>query len=216
MSTVEFIFLGIILIALIFTSKIASKKKLEFKGSADKFLTAYKFEKVSSISSELYRHGFSIFDLGEDGLIENILQKVNSSNETYIFDYKYSANNQAQQLSTQRAVFIKFPNDLLYNFDLKPESIYDKLKQAIGYEDIDFAEFKIFSRKYALHSSDRNKIEKQFPHELMKVLETKDGVFIESRRNCILLYNNEWHELSEHEPLYTEATKYKELLLASI
>ncbi len=148
---------------------------MEFKSSADNFLIAYNFEKVSSISAELYGHGFSIFDLGEDELIENICQKVNSSNETYIFDFKYSANNQAQQLSTQRAVFIKFSNDLLYDFDLKPESNYDKLKQSICYEDIDFVEFKEFSRKYALHSSDRNKIVKQFPHELMKILEKKDG-----------------------------------------
>lgn len=195
---------------------MATKGKLTFNVLSNKFLVAYKFEKVITISSELYKNGFSIFDLGDYELIENILKKVNQTDETYIFDYKYATSNQATQLATQRVVFIKFSNDLLYNFDLKPESFYDKLKQTIGYEDIDFADFKEFSKRYALHSLERKKIEKFFPHELMKILAKKDGVFIESRKNCLLIYKKEWHEFSEYEPLYEETLKYKQLLLASI
>ncbi|WNC67832.1 hypothetical protein RI845_15050 [Thalassotalea nanhaiensis] len=215
MSTFDLIFFGALLIALIFTSKIAKKRKSKFQKSTNNFLSAYEFEKVTSIPSEIYRHGFSIFDLGGDELIENILQKVNRSCKTYIFDYKYSPNNQATQLTTQRAIFIKLSNDLLYNFNLKPEGVIDKIKQAIGYEDIDFDDFKEFSRKYALHSSERLKVEEQFPHELINILEKTDGMFIEARKNCLLIYNKSEHEYSEYEPLYLEANKYKELILAS-
>jgi hypothetical protein len=104
----------------------------------------------------------------------------------------------------------------MYNFDLKPEKIFDKIKQQLGYEDIDFQEFKEFSKKYALHSLDRETVEAKFPNELMKILQNRDEVFIESRKNCMLIYNKDGHEFSAYESFYTESTKYKELLLASI
>jgi hypothetical protein len=215
MSTVDFIFWGGLLIALIFTSKIVDKRKLKLQRSTDKFLTAYNFEKVISISSELYRNGFSIFDYNEYETVENIVKKENRTDEIYMFDFK-CAYNHGSRTATQRAIFIRFPNHSMYNFDLKPESVFDKIKQKFGSEDIDFQEFKEFSKKYALHSQDRKTIEANFPNELIKILENKDGVYIESRKNCMLIYSKVNHEFSEYEPLYKEAIKYKELLLASI
>ncbi len=213
MSTVDFIFLGVLLIALIFSSKIAAKRKLEFQGLTSQFLTTYNFEKVTFISSDLYKQGFSIFDLNSYEQIENILKKNNRADDTYIFDFNYANNNGSV---TQRAIFIRFPNKTMYNFDLKPEKMFDKIKQKLGSEDIDFQEFKEFSQKYALHSLDRKTVEAKFPNELIKILQNKDGVIIESRKNCMLIYNKDGHGFSAYESFYTEATKYKELLLASI
>ncbi|QBY04924.1 hypothetical protein E2K93_11255 [Thalassotalea sp. HSM 43] len=218
MSEVDLVFLIVILVVGVFTSKLATKKKADFKESADKFISAYGFKRVTSISSELHRHGFSIFDLDEDGLLENILLKTNASSDVYLFDFQYSIKDggRSSQSATQRVAFIKLNNDLLYSFDLKPESYFDKIKQAIGFEDIDFDDFKKFSNKYALKSSDKERVEKSFPQKLMKMLEEKEGVFIEARKNCILIYIKGGHELSAYEPLYNDAVAYKKLLIESV
>ncbi|WP_394172043.1 hypothetical protein [Thalassotalea litorea] len=218
MSEVDLVFLVVILIVGVFTSKLATKRKAKFKISADKFISTYGLERITSISSELYRHGFSIFDLDDDGLLENILIKTGSSDDVYIFDFKHVKKDggRTSQLATQRVAFIKLKNDLLYSFDLKPESYFDKFKQAIGFEDIDFNDYKVFSNKYALNSSDKEKVEKCFPQKLMKILEEKEGVFIEARKNCILIYNKGEHELSAYESLYNDAVMYKKLLIESV
>ncbi|TLU67502.1 hypothetical protein FE810_00675 [Thalassotalea litorea] len=215
MSEVDLYFLATVVILAFITSLMARKKKDQFKESADKFISSHGFKKVNTISSNVYKKGFNIFALDDDGQIENILFKKVHSKDIYIFDFKYIINsgNGNSRTASQRVVYVQLPGELLYQFELKPEGFFDKVKQAIGFEDIDYDDYKEFSKKYALTALNKEIIERNFPPELMKELVNKNGVCIEARSDCILIYNNSEHQYSAYEALYKDVLTYTDILV---
>jgi hypothetical protein len=220
MSTFDVIFWGLLLIALIVTTRIATKREKKFAATRDQFIAKHSFIEDGYVYSEISNHGFSLIDKasGNYGDYEatNVLSKLKGTDEFFIFDFRYTPKNSdkstASKLATIRAVLIKFEDRELPNFELLPENIIEKIKQVFGSSDIDFEKYPDFSKKYVLRSSEPNSLKKTFPERLIQYLESKDGIFIEARKKCLLIYKDEGGEFADYESLYKEAESINNFL----
>jgi MFS superfamily sulfate permease-like transporter len=74
------------------------------------------------------------------------------------------------------------------DFELRKEDQLDKLKQYIGIDDINFAEYPTFSSKYMLKGNEEEKIRLLFNQKLIEFLEQNDEYLLEAKHNDILIY----------------------------
>lgn len=213
MSTFDVIFWGLLLVALIVTTRIATKREKKFAVSIKQFISKHSFVEEGDVYSEISKHGFSLIDRasGNYGDYEttNVLRKLKGNDELFIFDFqytpKYADKSTASNLATIRAVLIKLKVREILHFDILPESIYEKVKQVFGSCDIDFEKYPVFSKKYVLKNYEADSLETTFPEGLIQYLERKDGIFIEARKKYLLIYKDKEGEFSDYETLYEEA-----------
>lgn len=160
MTTIDVILWGILLVALVVTTRIATKREKKFAVTRDQFVAKYSFIEKGDVYSAISKHGFSLIDKagGHYGDYEttNVLSKLKGNDHFFIFDFQYISNDAdkstASKLATIRAVLIKLNDRELPHFDLLPETVFEKIKQAFGSSDIDFEDYPEFSRKYVLKS----------------------------------------------------------------
>jgi hypothetical protein len=217
MSTFDIIFWGLLLVALIVSGRYASKREKKFAVTKDKFISRYGFEENGAVYRELHKHGFSLLSRSDDDYeITNVISKLGEKEDFFIFDFlhtpKYVDKSTAGKQATLRAVLIQFKIKELYNFELIPENIFEKIKQIFGSTDIDFDEYQQFSKRYVLKGEDQALIRKRFPKSLVKKLETKKGVCIEARESCLLTYNLGEGEFADYEYLYKDAMLFNRCL----
>ena len=220
MSTFDVIFWGLLLVALIVTTRIATKREKKFAVTRNQFIAKHSFIEGGYVYSEISNHGFSLIDRASGNYADyeatNVLSKLKGNDEFFIFDFRYtpkhSDKSTASKLATIRAVLIKFKDRELSNFELLPENIIEKIKQVFGSSDIDFEKYPSFSKKYVLRSSEPDYLKKTFPERLIQYLESKDGIFIEVRKKCLLIYKDEGGEFADYESLYKEAESINNFL----
>jgi hypothetical protein len=213
MTTFDIIFWGVLLVALIVTTRIATKREKKFAVTREQFIAKYSFVEEGYVYSEISKHGFSLIDRasGNYGDYEatNVLSKLKSNDHFFIFDFQYTPKHAdkstASKLATIRAVLIKLKDREVPHFDLLPETVFEKIKQAFGSSDIDFENHPEFSRKYVLKSYGSDDLKVTFPERLVQHLESRDGFFIEARKKYLLIYKNEGGEFADYEALYKEA-----------
>ena len=213
MTTLNVIFWVLLLIALIVASRIGSKREKKFAVSKNGFMAKYSFSEEGYIYSDVCKQGFLLIDRASgsygDYEVTNVLRKLIDNDEFFIFDFQYtpkhSDKSTAAKLATIRAVFIRVGDRNLPNFELLPETMFEKIKQLFGSSDIDFDGYPDFSKKYVLKSTEPGELKKCFPERLIQYLEGKDGIFIEARKQCLLVYKDEGGEFADYENLYKEA-----------
>ena len=213
MSTFDIIFLGLILIALVITGRYATKREKKFSVSKEHFLSKYAFIENGTVYRGLHKHGFNLLSrTNGDYEITNVISKLGDKEDIFIFDFlhtpKYTDKSTATKQATLRAVFIQFKVKELYDFELIPENIFQKIKQVFGATDIDFNEYKEFSKRYVLKGVNQALVRDRFPKSLVKTLEMKKDVCIEARKSCLLTYNLEEGEFADYENLYKDAVLF--------
>jgi hypothetical protein len=220
MSTFDVIFWILLLVVLLVSTRIATKREKKFAVSKNQFIAKYSFIEEGYVYSEISKHGFSLIDRASgnygDYKATNVLRKLKDNDEFFIFDFQFTPKHvdksTASKLATIRVVLIKVKNRELFNFELLPESVFEKIKQVFGSCDIDFEKYPNFSKKYVLKSSEPDILKKTFPETLMEYLENKDGIFIEARKKCLLIYKAEGGEFADYESLYKDAESINNFL----
>jgi hypothetical protein len=97
-----------------------------------------------------------------------------------VFDYHFTVGGGKSQTVYHQTVCAVCDRRLrLPVFDLKPESIWNKLGALFGYEDIDFEEHPEFSRKYFLSGVGEAAVRALFRPEVRDTLEKRDGLSLE-------------------------------------
>jgi MFS superfamily sulfate permease-like transporter len=74
------------------------------------------------------------------------------------------------------------------DFALEPEQMWTKLSELSFGQDIDFDNHPQFSRKYYLRGDDEKAVRGFFTEDVIKFLESHDGVHIEAHKNKLLVY----------------------------
>jgi hypothetical protein len=217
MSTFDLVSIVIAIILLIITGMSLSKKEKKFAVTKQQFLAKYSFNEKGTIYRELHKHGFSLLDrASEDYEISNVVSKIKSDEEIYIFDFvytsKYSDKSNASAPSVIRAVFILLRQKTLFDFEVLPEGLWEKTKQLFGAKDINFEKYPEFSKKYVLRGEDSDLVRNRFPNALIKELESKKGICVEGREGCILTYNENEGQFSDYEKLYKNALAFNRSL----
>jgi hypothetical protein len=213
MSTYHIIFWVLLIIALLVSTQFAKKREKKLAVNKAKFCSKFSFLEKGHVYSEMHKHGFSLIDRASgyygDYETSSILSKVKDREEFCFFDFEYipkhADKSNTNKFSTIRAVLIRFRDRELYNFELRPENVIEKIKQVFGSSDINFEGHPEFSKKYVLTGTDPALIKARFPTVLIRRLESKSGFCIEARKTCLLIYNPEESEFEDYENLYKEA-----------
>lgn len=210
----------VLITALIVSSYFYSKRKRRFSISRDKFISKYSFKEADSIFTEMHKHGFNLLSKASGGYgeyeFDHVISKSFEKEEFFIFDFVYTPKSQnkstATGQATLRSVLIKLKDRELFTFELFPENIFEKIKQAFGVADIDFDEYKQFSKMYVLKGDDETRVRNTFSQPLIRKLESTKGMCIEARKSCLLIYNLNHGEFADYEALYKDAKSINEAL----
>jgi hypothetical protein len=125
-------------------------------------------------------HHFPLFNRGHSKRIRNLMEGSVDEIRVAVFDYHFTVGGGKSQTVHHQTVCAVCDRRLrLPVFDLKPESIWNKLGALFGYEDIDFEEHPEFSRKYFLSGVGEAAVRALFRPEVRDNLEKRDGLSLE-------------------------------------
>ncbi|MGB0863274.1 MAG: SulP family inorganic anion transporter [Saprospiraceae bacterium] len=85
------------------------------------------------------------------------------------------------------AQLVKFPFEIPV-FALEKEQFFDKVMNLVGFQDIDFEEFKVFSDKFLLIGHDEAKVRAFFTTKLVEFLSHEDIYHVESNGEALLIF----------------------------
>jgi len=105
-----------------------------------------------------------------------------------LFDYAYSAGRGPSYEQTVALFCSESIN--LPNFDLRPEGVFHKIGNAIGYQDIDFESHPRFSSSYLLRGEDENAIRRIFTDDVLTFFSNSTGLSVEARGNKLIYYRH--------------------------
>ena len=94
---------------------------------------------------------FGLFNHGHGRKTMNMICGETEDIQLAVFGYRYSTGGgQQQQVHTQTVISFQSPELALPEFALWPETVFSRIGQAFGSQDIDFESHPSFSRKYVL------------------------------------------------------------------
>ena len=112
-----------------------------------------------------------VFEKGWGQRCKNIMRGTFAGLQASIFDYSY-ITGRGRGARTWRQTVFAFSHDLsLPAFDLKPETLMERLLDAFNHKDIDFDSHPEFSRRYFLRSPRQEKTKELFTPELLTYLQ---------------------------------------------
>ena len=82
------------------------------------------------------------------------------------------------------SLLLKFPYQIPV-FSLEKEQLFDKVMSMVGFQDIDFEEFKVFSDKFHLIGRNETEVRAFFSSELIKFFNTHEIYHIESNGEAL-------------------------------
>ncbi len=85
---------------------------------------------------------------------------------------------------------VTFRNTRLPHFTLETETLFDKIFEAAGYDDIDFPEYPEFSKRYLLRGKDPDLIRRFFSDAMLKWFEGYRGYHMEALDHAVMIHYN--------------------------
>ncbi len=139
--------------------------------------------------------GFHLFSQGRSRKIRNLLHGVSGQLgipedvEVGIFGYRYTTGGgQHSRTTRQSVIYFRSPQLNLPQFALRPENLFHRIGDVLGYQDIDFDSYPTFSAKYLLRGNDERKVRDVFTHEVQAFFEAKEGVSTEGDGDQLIFY----------------------------
>jgi hypothetical protein len=132
---------------------------------------------------------YPLFSKGRAQKAANVIQGTTGDMEVTILDYQYTTGS-GKHAHTWKQTVVCFKSDALAlpSFELRPESLFDRLGAAFGGQDIDFEQYPAFSKKYVLRGTDEAQVRKVFTHEALRWLEAQPALCLEARGDRLLMY----------------------------
>lgn len=109
-----------------------------------------------------FSHDLALFGAGHlyNKIARNILEKNERGLIFLIFDYSYDMSGKYTTLYTQTVVRFHSAQRNWPVFGIRPEGVLDRLGAALGDMDVDFDEYPVFSRQYAVIGNTDDEIRK--------------------------------------------------------
>jgi hypothetical protein len=141
----------------------------------------------STLTDELSQ--FRLFSIGRNKEVKNVMSGAGDGTEFVVFDYKYRTGSGKNSSNHRQTVLLmRRPDWRFTQFELRPETLFTKLGQMLGKEDINFEGHPEFSRQYHLRGPDDEAIRRLFGGKLLAHLESNPGLCIEAAGRCVILY----------------------------
>lgn len=107
----------------------------------------------------------------------------------HIFDYKYTVAYGNHVKTYDQTVFFANSRELgLPAFIMKPENFGHKLGMYLGWEDINFENYPVFSDKYHLKGDDPDFIRHAFSDQVLKFFSNTSGWTVEAANYYLIFY----------------------------
>jgi len=128
--------------------------------------------------------------LGRQPRVFNIIEAANVNDFAMtLLDYAYTVGyGKSKQVVTQTVIRMQSPLLQLPVFVMKPESVFAKLGQMLGYTDIDLPEAPQFSKMYLLRGKDEAAIREIFEPAVTGYCEEHPKISIEGAGDRLLVY----------------------------
>jgi hypothetical protein len=134
---------------------------------------------------------FHLCSQGHGKRIYNVLRGESNDLRVTIFDYRYTTGGGKHgHTSNQTVVCFQMKGPGLPSFFLRPETFLDRIGGLFGFQDIDFDEHPVFSKKYLLRGRDAPAIRESFTEEVLTFYESVAGVSTEANGNRLLYYRH--------------------------
>jgi len=120
---------------------------------------------------------------------KNRLYKEKQNYQVDIFGYQYTSGS-GKNKSTNHFTVVGF-NDgetSFPSFGMRPQNFQHNIGKKFGYQDINFPENKIFSKRILLRSDDESAIRKIFHIKLLTLLENEEDLCVEAHNEQIIFY----------------------------
>ena len=135
---------------------------------------------------------FQLFNIGRARQMWNLLSGYAGGLELNIFDYRYTTGSGKSQRTWKKTVFAARCRDMdLPQFNMRPETVWNKIGAWLGFKDIDFDSHPIFSRLYYLKGADEGAIRALFSPEILEYFEGHHGLNVEAMGDVVLYYTME-------------------------
>jgi hypothetical protein len=158
MEVLPFILIAVVLGAAIYLGARAKRKRREMLQRVAAELGGQFHEKDPFGLAESHERHFGTLRTGSRRYALNVVQASRPDGNVWLFDHHYetySHNKNGRQTHHHFRTFALFETELQFHaMDVRPEGMFDKLKAAFGYDDIDF-ESAEFSRKWMVSCDDR-------------------------------------------------------------
>ena len=133
--------------------------------------------------------GFMLFGHGRSRTIKNVAYGGVGDSAVMLFDYSYTTGS-GKNSSThpQTVAFLQSDGLDLPEFVARPEGLFDKIGQVLGYQDIDLPAHPEFSRRYTLRGTDERRIRAFFTGDVARFFEANAGLSVEAKFDRFILY----------------------------
>ncbi len=148
----------------------------------------YKERDTSGLVQQLRQ--FRLFKRGSRKIISNVVYKNLTHGVLSQFDYQYTISTGKTTVTYRQTVFFIESKDLsLPQFYQKPEDFFTRLTSLLGFQDIDFANFKEYSQKFHLVGEYESVIRFYFSESVLQLLSRLKNIYMEGMNYYFILYD---------------------------
>jgi hypothetical protein len=146
---------------------------------------------ASGLAVEDYRN-LHVFSQGRERTYRNILTgKPEGTAGVIICDYQYTTGDgRGTRTCRQTVALLTYEKGDLPRFELRPETVFDKIGSVFGYQDIDFKESPEFSKRYLLRGPDEAAVRALFGLNLRQYFESHPGWCVDGRGAWLAAYRH--------------------------
>ena len=136
--------------------------------------------------------GFHLFSQGNGRTVENLLRGRAGGLDVSVFDYSYSTGGGKSRHTWRQTVLAFEIDDVdLPTFSLRPETVFHKIGQWFGYQDIDFETHPRFSNSYLLRGANEDAVRALFRDDVLEYYEDNAGVCTEGHGGRLVYFRSE-------------------------
>ncbi len=166
------------------------------------------FNARDSLSMIPERKKFPLLSQGYSKKIINRISGPFGDGEPVLFGYKYKVDTGDSSFTySQTVAWLQF-NKTLPSFELRPERLLHKIKNAFGHTDINFRDRPVFSKQYLLKGDDSSgEVSSFFSSNITAYFEKNKSLCVESSGTSMLVYFDDRRMSAEEMPVFYRQAK---------
>ncbi|MFT5302848.1 MAG: hypothetical protein ACI87E_003077 [Mariniblastus sp.] len=134
---------------------------------------------------------FKLFNQGRSRKMRNLIQGDSGEVSIAIFDYQYTTGSGKQSHTHVQSVVALQSNEIVCpDFTMRPESMFDRVGSALGFQDIDFDSHPEFSKRFVLKGSNEPAIREFFTQIVLDFFAAQPGISVEAQSGSLFFYRS--------------------------
>ena len=151
----------------------------------------YSFKKSIPDSFKCFR----IYSEGSSQTGYNCITGILDNAKVALMDFHYTiTGNESSSDRTHRqtVLILDTGEKKLPPFEIFPETIFQKLKTKVGYQDINFRSHPLFSQRYVVQGYYEDDIRKSMTEHFLSSMETQTGLRIQCTGTKVIFYRKKY------------------------